>query len=342
MPARDRGVTADGRVRRGEQGRLRRLRGYDPARRGDLHRRGVPGRPWARAHRGHADGNRRTPAARRPRPRRPTDYGRRRAHEVPCEGGERGREARRPARWCRPAPSSRSSILCPSSGSGASGRSRPGSCTSAGSRPLVASPSSRRKRSSRSLAARAGGTSTRSPTTAIPDRVRERPRRRSIGSQHALGRRERSLGEIDTILVAIVDRVTRRLRKANRVGRTVVLRLRYGDFSRATRSHTLDRPTAHTATILATARGLLAAAQPAIERRGLTLVGLAIANLDDDTAIQLVLPFERVDGRRARRSSRRGQVALRLVRRHPSRAPWTRRATVRADAPGLRWSSVSA
>ena len=130
-----------------------------------------------------------------------------------------------------------------------------------------------------------------------PRPVRERPRRRSIGSQHALGRRERSLEEIDTILVGIVDRVTRRLRKAERVGRTVVLRLRYSDFSRATRSHTLARPTAHTATILATARGLLAAAQPTIERRGLTLVGLAIANLDDDIGIQLVLPIARGDGR---------------------------------------------
>ena len=132
-----------------------------------------------------------------------------------------------------------------------------------------------------------------SPTTAIPDPSGSARGERSIGSQHALGRRERSLEEIDTILVGIVDRVTRRLRKAERVGRTVVLRLRYGDFSRATRSHTLARPTAHTATILATARGLLAAAQPTIERRGLTLVGLAIANLDDDTAIQLVLPFQR-------------------------------------------------
>ncbi|HEY7564940.1 MAG TPA: DNA polymerase IV, partial [Acidimicrobiia bacterium] len=63
-------------------------------------------------------------------------------------------------------------------------------------------------------------------------------RRGSIGSQSALGRRKRSAAEIDERLVAIVDRVTRRMRKAERVGRTVTLRLRFDDFTRATRSHT--------------------------------------------------------------------------------------------------------
>ncbi len=86
------------------------------------------------------------------------------------------------------------------------------------------------------------------------------------------------------------------MRIAGRVGRTVVLRLRFDDFSRATRSHTLPRPTAHTETILLTARWLLSAATPEIERRGLTLVGVAVANLEDDGAVQLVLPLDRYSG----------------------------------------------
>jgi DNA polymerase-4 len=69
--------------------------------------------------------------------------------------------------------------------------------------------------------------------------------------------------------------------------------MRFDDFSRATRSHTLNEATAETRTILATARGLLAAAMPAIERQGVTLVGVALSNLEDDGAIQLALPFER-------------------------------------------------
>jgi DNA polymerase IV len=121
-------------------------------------------------------------------------------------------------------------------------------------------------------------------------------RRGSIGSQRALGRSPRSHDAVDAVLVSIVDRVTRRMRAAGRVGRTVVLRLRFDDFSQATRSHTLPRATAHTHTILATARGLLATSTPLIERRGLTLVGLAVANLDDDSAVQLALPFDSHSG----------------------------------------------
>ena len=116
-------------------------------------------------------------------------------------------------------------------------------------------------------------------------------RRRSIGSQHALGRKPRSRGDIDASVVALVDRVTRRMRAAGRVGRTVTLRLRFDDFSRATRSHTLPQATAATRTILDTVRVLLAAATPTIEHRGLTLVGVAVGNLDDAAAVQLALPF---------------------------------------------------
>lgn len=87
--------------------------------------------------------------------------------------------------------------------------------------------------------------------------------------------------------------VDRRLRRARRVCQTVVLRHGFDDFSRATRSHTLPQPTAHTEVILATARWLLVTAMPAIERRGVTLVGLSLANLEDDAAVQLGLPFGR-------------------------------------------------
>jgi DNA polymerase IV len=118
-------------------------------------------------------------------------------------------------------------------------------------------------------------------------------RRRSIGAQRALGRTPRSPDALDAIVLALVDRLARRLRAARRVCRTVVLRLRFDDFSRATRSHTLSEATAQTQTILATARGLLSTATPMIERQGLTLVGVSLANLHDDGAIQLALPFDR-------------------------------------------------
>jgi DNA polymerase IV len=126
-----------------------------------------------------------------------------------------------------------------------------------------------------------------------PRRVQVGRRRRSIGGQRALGRRRRSPQALDAIVVGLVDRLGRRLRTARRACRTVVLRLRFDDFSRATRSHTLGEATTQNRTILAAARGLLAGATPDIERRGLTLIGLSLTNLQDADAIQLALPLER-------------------------------------------------
>jgi DNA polymerase-4 len=118
-------------------------------------------------------------------------------------------------------------------------------------------------------------------------------RRRSMGTQRALGRRTRTADELDADLVALVDRLARRLRAAHRVSRTVVLRLRFGDFTRATRSFTMPEATADTPMMLAAARGLLAAAMPMIDSKGITLVGITFTNLDSDAAIQLALPFDR-------------------------------------------------
>ena len=128
-----------------------------------------------------------------------------------------------------------------------------------------------------------------------PRPVVRRRRRGSIGSQCALGRGRRTSEEIDAILIALVDGVARRLRRARRVGRTVVLRLRFDDFSRATRSRTLPRATAHTGTLVQAIQELFAAARPLVAERGLTLVGVAVANLHDDAPRQLVLPFDDAD-----------------------------------------------
>ncbi len=124
-----------------------------------------------------------------------------------------------------------------------------------------------------------------------PRPVRPGRRRRSVGAQRARGRRGWTPDSVDADLVALVDRVTRRLRAANRVGRTVVLRLRFDDFGRATRSHTLLRPTASTGVVLAIARRLVVDSLPLLDERGLTLVGITVANLDDAAAVQLPLPF---------------------------------------------------
>jgi len=118
-------------------------------------------------------------------------------------------------------------------------------------------------------------------------------RRRSIGAQHALGWKPKAPGEVETSLVALVDRVARRVRAAHRVGRTVTLRLRFDDFTRVTRAHTLAQATASTEAILRVARELLAASTPRIAQDGVTLVGIAVGNLADDDVVQLALPLTR-------------------------------------------------
>src|SRR3954447_14388823 len=127
-----------------------------------------------------------------------------------------------------------------------------------------------------------------------PRRVERTRGRRSVGWQCALGRAPKSWESLDATLIALCDRVTRRMRAKGRAGRTVVLRLRFGDFTRVTRSRTLPFPTAATETVLATSRALLAAARPAIEHRGITLVGVAVSGLDG-AGIQLGLPLDGPD-----------------------------------------------
>lgn len=123
-------------------------------------------------------------------------------------------------------------------------------------------------------------------------------RRGSIGSQRALGNRPRSPDELDLFLTQIVDRLARRLRERDRVCRTVVLRLRFGDFTKATRSRTLRTPTDRTGLLLEIARGLLTAALPEIAERGITLIGISLAQLGHADAVPPELPIEWEDGSR--------------------------------------------
>jgi DNA polymerase IV len=158
--------------------------------------------------------------------------------------------------------------------------------------------------------------------------------RRSVGAQRALGRagNTMSASEIDVVVVNLVDRITRRMRAAGRTGRTVTLRLRFNDFGRATRSHTMPRATAATEPILAAARELVAEAAPLLSERGLTLVGFAVSNIDRDGAQQLELPFGSESEQLA--SGVNIDSAVDLVRRRFGNAALTRGVLVGRD-PGL-------
>jgi DNA polymerase-4 len=155
-------------------------------------------------------------------------------------------------------------------------------------------------------------------------------RRRSVGAQRALGRAgsRMSTAEIDMVVINLVDRITRRMRGADRTGRTVTLRLRFDDFSRVTRSHTMARATGSTAPILAAARELVVAASPLFAERGLTLIGFAVSNIDPDGAQQLELPFD------ARVDLTAVDLAMDGIRRRYGNSALTRGVLVGRD-PGL-------
>jgi DNA polymerase-4 len=125
-----------------------------------------------------------------------------------------------------------------------------------------------------------------------PRRVTPGRRRGSVGAQRALGRGSRTPEEIDEVLMGLVERVTGRMRRAGRIGRTVVLRLRFADYTRATRSHTLAGATAETEAVLAAIRRLAADARPLTDARGLTMVGVAVSNLGEQRCAQLALPLD--------------------------------------------------
>jgi DNA polymerase IV len=161
-------------------------------------------------------------------------------------------------------------------------------------------------------------------------RVSTGVRRRSVGAQRALGRAgdTMSSAEIDAVVISLIDRITGRMRAAGRTGRTVTLRLRFNDFGRATRSHTLPWATSSTQTILATARQLVAAAAPLIAERGLTLVGFAVSEIDRSGAEQMMLPFS------TRAEPAAVDAAVDQIRRRYGKSALTRAVLVGRD-PGL-------
>ena len=125
-----------------------------------------------------------------------------------------------------------------------------------------------------------------------PRPVQVRRRRRSIGAQHALGRGRKRPGELAATLAGLVDRVARRLRTGGRRCRTVVLRMRFDDFTRATRSHTMLEATVSDAgdprDRAGPARGIDADDRTAWS---LTLIGVSLTNLTPGAWVQLALPF---------------------------------------------------
>lgn len=128
-------------------------------------------------------------------------------------------------------------------------------------------------------------------TNLDPRSVQPRRRAKSIGSQQALGRGYTDLGELDKVVLTLVERVGRRLRAKSRSGKTVTVRVRFEGNRNVTRSNTVDAAIAGTDALAALAKRLL---RQAIDDPAeiVTLVGVSVSGLADDEAVQMELGLE--------------------------------------------------
>ena len=260
---------------------------------------------------GHARRDRRAAAARGARAGRAPDHRRRRQDEVPCEGGERRSRSPTASSSFSPTASSRFSTRCRSSGCGASGRSPPRSSASAGSRPSARSRGST-SRARRDARTRVGPAPARPGAQPGSCAGAGRPTR---GARSACAARARPPAEV----ARGARRDPRRARRSPRAPAAEGAARRAAPScsgcasgtSPAPRARTRCRGRRRTPRRSSPRRGLLAAA--ARDRRaGLTLVGIAVANLEDDGAVQLALPLDRRPTR-ARSRARRGARPIRSV-----------------------------
>lgn len=123
-------------------------------------------------------------------------------------------------------------------------------------------------------------------------------RDRSVGAQRALGQKVRDREEIRREMLAVAEKVAARLRKAQRVARTVTVRYRTSEMRHETRSRTLAEATQQTDVLTAVADELLLVLLDGpqgpgsrLRRVGCTLIGVTCSALGSSDAIQMALPF---------------------------------------------------
>ncbi|MBM4414955.1 MAG: DNA polymerase IV [Chloroflexi bacterium] len=110
----------------------------------------------------------------------------------------------------------------------------------------------------------------------------------SVSREVTFGEDVRDPVLLDRVLEGHAERIGADLRRAGRRARTVMLKVRWLDFTTVTRSHTLARPAQSTAQLAAVGRALRAELVAREGERPVRLIGLAATNLVDE-ALQLRL-----------------------------------------------------
>ncbi|MFI8526258.1 DNA polymerase IV [Promicromonospora sukumoe] len=132
-----------------------------------------------------------------------------------------------------------------------------------------------------------------------PRRVVTSRRARSVGAQSALSRRKPEPDDVRAVLAHLSDRVSRRLRAKGRAGRTVTVAVRFAGMTRATRSLTLPVPMSATLTLTEVAERLAwSAIDDAADDAApceITLLGVSVSNIADQSAVQMELDLDPPD-----------------------------------------------
>ena len=107
---------------------------------------------------------------------------------------------------------------------------------------------------------------------------------KSVGHEETFARDLHRRADCELELLRLGDAVASRLRAGGHRGRTITLKVRFGDFRTITRSTTVDRATDSSREIARVGRTLLEAVDTAV---GIRLLGLSVSQLGDDRAAQL-------------------------------------------------------
>jgi DNA polymerase-4 len=121
----------------------------------------------------------------------------------------------------------------------------------------------------------------RDPRVVEPDR-----RAKSIGHEETYARDHHRRSTLDRELVGFADAVAARLRAQSLAGRTVQVKVRFGDFRTITRSTSLAVPVDDAPSLLHAARALLDEVDPT---PGVRLLGLSVSGLGEAGTRQLTL-----------------------------------------------------
>lgn len=141
-----------------------------------------------------------------------------------------------------------------------------------------------------------------------PRAIRTHVRARSVGAQSALGNRPVDERLIRRSLRHLADRVASRLRAKGKAGRTITVRVRFGDMRSVTHAVTLTQPVAATAILAEVAEELVRAVlRKHSEERSISLLAIGVSHIEEQPVVQLDLTLGLED--EARRPGAKNGIA---------------------------------